>query len=129
MVNESFSNPAIAFLLVFMGGGLGASIRHYLYSFLNLFSSISFQFSTLVINLIGCFVAGLIFTQLTEMPKIKLFAITGLLGGFTTYSLFSIDALTLYEQSDIKSMIIYIGVSAIGSCIAAYLGFQLSKIF
>lgn len=129
MPTEPLTQTILVPILVFLGGGTGASLRHLLHTFLGKNLQLSFQTPTLIINLIGCFAAGIIFTSLSGMPKLKFFLITGMLGGFTTYSLFSMDALHLFQQIGFKTSSLYIATTAIGSCLAAFIGFQASKLF
>jgi CrcB protein len=111
-------------LLVGVGGCLGA-ISRYGVQQLSLFSREKF-WSTVDVNLIGCFLIGLLWGILNhyEAPRwVYCLAVTGFLGGFTTFSSFSLDALMLLQSGRWLSSVIYILVSVLGGL--ALCGFAL----
>ncbi len=93
------------------GGALGAVFRHFLCHFINTCSSITFPLATLTVNLVGGFVMGLLTGYMTYKGVIhlnlKAFLTTGLLGGFTTFSAFSLDFVLLMEQGKWKHALFY----------------------
>ena len=109
-------------LWVGLGGALGAILR-YSISLLPLNSS--FPFLTLITNVIGafviCIVVGL-FEKHYLSSNINLFLKTGVCGGFTTFSTFSLETLTLLENGMPSIAMIYAFVSIIGCVIGVYLG-------
>ena len=110
------------FLWVGLGGALGAILR-YSISLLPLKSS--FPFLTLITNVIGAFVIGIVvglFEKHYLSSNINLFLKTGLCGGFTTFSTFSLETLTLLENGMPSIAMIYAFVSIIGCVIGVYLG-------
>ena len=110
------------FLWVGLGGALGAILR-YSISLLPLKSS--FPFLTLITNVIGAFVIGIVvglFEKHYLSSNINLFLKTGVCGGFTTFSTFSLETLTLLENGMPSIAMIYAFVSAIGCVIGVYLG-------
>ncbi|WP_399681994.1 CrcB family protein, partial [Xenophilus sp.] len=84
------------FLIVFLGGGLGSAMRHGVNVLAARYVASGFPFGTLAINVLGSFVMGLIVELLAlrmGLPQnLRLFLTTGILGGFTTFSTFSLEA-------------------------------------
>jgi len=118
-------------LLVFMGGGLGAMARHGVNRAGFAVLGPGFPWWTLAINVTGSFAIGLLaglFGALETGHNSRLFLITGFLGGFTTFSAFSLDALTLWERGAVLQSGLYILGSVILSLIAAALGLMLSRL-
>jgi CrcB protein len=104
-------------LVVFVGGGLGSMLRHGVnVSAARLFGT-GFPFGTLVANITGCFVMGLIAGYLAfrgdASQTWRLFLMTGVLGGYTTFSAFSLDALLLYERGQAGLAALYV-VASVG---------------
>ena len=92
----------MSYLLVFIGGGLGASLRHAVNVGCARACGLNFPYWTFVINITGSLVMGLIASYLAFKGEAsqpwRLFVMTGILGGYTTFSAFSLDAVLLYEQ-------------------------------
>ncbi len=90
------------YLLVFIGGGLGASLRHAVNQLCARLFGTGFPLGTFVINVTGSLVMGLIAGYLAFKGQAaqpwRLFVMVGILGGYTTFSSFSLDAVTLYER-------------------------------
>lgn len=90
------------YILVFLGGGLGASLRHTVNVGCARACGLNFPYGTFVINITGSLVMGLIAGYLAFKGEAsqpwRLFLMTGVLGGYTTFSAFSLDAVTLYER-------------------------------
>ena len=84
----------MAIFYVALGGAIGATLR-YLTTLL-----VVFPFGTLAVNVVGSFLIGLAFVHLTTrgFDRAMLFGVTGVLGGFTTFSAFSLDTLKLVEK-------------------------------
>lgn len=118
--------------LVAFGGMIGAGLR-YLISLWskNLFEG-DFPYATLLINVLGCFFIGLMysnFSQTNSFEWMKAFIITGILGGFTTFSAFSYEGIILFQSQKIMAAMAYILLSNILGLLAAYGGtfIQFSK--
>ena len=90
------------YILVLLGGGLGASLRHTVNVGCARACGLNFPYGTFVINITGSLVMGLIAGYLAFKGEAsqpwRLFLMTGVLGGYTTFSAFSLDAVTLYER-------------------------------
>ncbi|MDQ3080084.1 MAG: fluoride efflux transporter CrcB [Pseudomonadota bacterium] len=112
----------MAALLVFVGGGVGALLR-YLAAL-----AISGPLATLAVNVAGSLVIGLLAAAIpAEAGQMRLFLLTGLLGGFTTFSAFSLDALTLYQRGDVALAAAYVLASVFVSLAAAAAGLALAR--
>jgi CrcB protein len=116
---------ALPFLSVFIGAGLGACLRWWLGLRLNpVFPTI--PLGTLAANLIGGYVVGLavaFFALKTELPpEARLFVITGLLGGLTTFSTFSSEVVTLLGEAQFGWALVATGAHMLGSFGATAVG-------
>ena len=110
------------FLWVGLGGAIG-SIFRYTLSLLPIKSS--FPVLTLITNLLGAFIIGVVvglFEKHYLSSHIHLFLKTGLCGGFTTFSTFSLETLTLLENDMIFIAIVYVFISIAGCIVGVYLG-------
>ena len=91
-----------AFVVVALGGGLGSALRYGLVTFVNERLGPGFPWGTLSVNVVGSLLIGMLFAWLGQRTHgsevIKLWLITGVLGGFTTFSAFSLDTLLLLES-------------------------------
>ncbi|MEX0969915.1 MAG: fluoride efflux transporter CrcB [Paracoccaceae bacterium] len=114
------------FLIVAAGGALGAAGRYGAGLAATRWFGTGFPYGTLAVNVIGCFVMGILAVALSQRvgqsPRAALFLMTGILGGFTTFSAFSLDAITLIERGRIFAAGGYIGGSVILSIAALGLG-------
>ena len=121
-----------------IGGALGSMLRYLLteFSFKLLKNSnlimAKLPLGTMSVNILGSFIAGLIYYFLVKNfnnfdPKIKSFLLTGLLGGFTTFSAFSLDILRLINAKQINIAVIYLVASILLSLFAIFLGFYIAK--
>jgi CrcB protein len=123
----------MGFLIVFLGGGLGAALRHGI----NLISArtlgTEFPYGTLIINVTGSLVMGLIAGYLAVKGDAsqhwRLFLMTGILGGYTTFSAFSLDAALLYERGATGLAAVYVLASVILSIGGLFAGLALVRNF
>ena len=116
-------------LSVAIGGAIGSLLRYHL-STLNFLSNSVFPASTFLVNVIGSFAIGVLFFLLKDSNNdhLKSFLMIGFLGGFTTFSAFTIDVLDLFQNDQYLISVIYICGSVIVSLLAVYLGFWITKI-
>ncbi|MEM6662917.1 MAG: CrcB family protein [Pseudomonadota bacterium] len=113
-------------VLVAMGGALGACLRFASVSGMVRLTGESF-WGTLFVNVVGSFVMGvlvvLFLERITgETNRMAVFALTGVLGGFTTFSAFSMDAMRLFEQGRGLTALSYVGGSVLLSLFALLVG-------
>jgi len=116
------SHHALAFLLIFIGGGLGSMLRHAVNQVSAAYFGVNFPWGTLSVNIAGSLAMGLLagwFAFRSEGdPLLRLFLATGILGGFTTFSAFSLDAVLLWERGQYAGASFYV----LGSVLAAIIG-------
>ena len=120
-----------AYLVVFLGAGIGGALRHGVnVSALRLLGS-GYPFGTLAVNVIGSFVMGLgaawFALRLDPRQTWRLFLMTGILGGFTTFSAFSLDTALLVERGAPLAAAGYVLFSVLGSVAALFLGLVLVR--
>ena len=117
--------------LVFLGGGLGAVLRFLAAAALPKGSTQGFPVAILVVNLIGCFVLGLIVgaaARAQGLPRTwTTFLGVGVCGGFTTFSTFGIDALELLEEGRWLALGSYVVGSVVGGIAAAAFGVVIAR--
>ncbi|MER1956469.1 MAG: fluoride efflux transporter CrcB [Solibacillus sp.] len=113
-------------LVVGIGGALGAMTRYFLSEFFP--SSNGFPYLTMLINWSGSLFFALLFVKLpTKRAWLKLGATTGFLGGFTTFSTFSIETIQLLERQQYGQAILYSSASLIGSVLCCYFAYHFVK--
>ena len=125
------TGQATSYLLVFFGGGLGASLRHAV----NMISArgfgTAFPWGTFLINISGSLVMGLIAGYLAFRGEAsqawRLFLLTGILGGYTTFSAFSLDTALLYERGEIGLAALYVLGSVALSIAGLFAGLALVR--
>ncbi|MGR9129281.1 fluoride efflux transporter CrcB [Rhizobium leguminosarum] len=109
-------------LLVAFGGAIGSVLRYYVGQWTLRLMGPAFPWGTLAVNVVGCFVIGvfaeLIARKFNASTELRLLLITGFLGGFTTFSAFSLDAISLFERGEAVAGGIYIAAS-VGLSMAA----------
>ena len=100
------------YLLVFVGGGLGSTLRHIVNVVSARHLGTAFPYHTFIINITGSIVMGLIAGYLAFKGEAsqpwRLFLMTGILGGYTTFSAYSLDAALLYERGEIGLALFYV---------------------
>ena len=121
-----------AFLLVFLGGGIGAALRHGVNIVLGRELGTEFPFHTLFANVTGSLVMGLLaayFGLRMGSPQwLRLFLTTGILGGYTTFSTFSLDSILLWERGQYAWAAAYVVGSVAASLAGVLLGAALIRI-
>ncbi len=118
-------------LAIAAGGALGAVGRHFVgAAALRLFGS-GFPVGTVTVNIVGSFLMGalvaLMAVKLTPSPEFRAFLTVGLLGGFTTFSAFSLDAVLLYERGAYAAAAVYVAVSVVCSVGGLFAGLQIVR--
>lgn len=117
------------FLLVGLGGMIGSMLRYF---FAVIIKPSAFPYATFAVNIIGCLLIGLIIGFGTKNGSLndpwKLLLATGICGGFTTFSAFSLECVQLMEQQRYTAMLGYIAISIIVGLAATFAGIQLAKL-
>ena len=115
-----------AALLVFLGGGLGSVLRFLIGRQLNM-ESPSFPWGTFTVNLIGSLLIGLVFGWILEKSKIPentlLFLVAGFCGGFTTFSAFAQEGLSLLRSGNTGLFSIYVFSSLFAGLFCVWIGY------
>jgi CrcB protein len=94
-------------VLVFLGGGVGTVLRYIVnYSFSLMQIP---QISTFLVNILGSFIFGIIYVYIAQNTILSIFLLTGVLGGFTTYSQFTFDLIELNAQSQLTTLLYFFG--------------------
>ncbi|CAM5647124.1 fluoride efflux transporter CrcB [Mycolicibacterium aubagnense] len=119
-------------LLVAVGGAIGAAIRHLFNLGALKVVGPNFPWGTMAINIIGSFIMGAFIETLSRRyggasTELRLFVATGILGGFTTFSAFSLDFATLWERGDVVPAAGYALASVVGAILALFLGLWLVR--
>ena len=119
------------YVLVFFGGGLGASLRHFINIACARCVGTDFPYGTFIINITGSTVMGLIagflaFKGEASQPW-RLFLMTGILGGYTTFSAFSLDTALLYERGQVGLALLYVLGSVVLSIAGLFAGLALVR--
>src|SRR5258705_5229987 len=121
------------YLLVFIRGGLGSALRHLVNVVIPRLLGTAFPFHTFIINITGSIIMGLIAGYLAFAIKgeasqpWRLFLMTGVLGGYTTFSAFSLDAALLYERGAIGLALFYVLGSVVFSIAGLFAGLALVR--
>ena len=106
---------------VAVGGAIGSVLRYLMVV------AVSAPLATLVVNVLGSFAMGILFITLATRTSLSPLLMTGVLGGFTTFSAFSLDVLKLWESGQTLQAVLYVLASVILSLIAVALGAALAR--
>ena len=122
----------MGYLIVFAGAGIGGAARHGVNLAAARMFGLGFPLGTIIVNVLGSFLMGFLagyFAYRTGIPQhLRLFLTTGILGGFTTFSAFSLDAALLIERHAYWSAAAYVLGSVILSLAALFAGLSLYRI-
>lgn len=114
------------FLLVGLGGAVGSMLRYAVGQWLG---QRPFPAATLLVNIVGSCIIGMVLAFSLKSEQFaqnwKLFLATGICGGFTTFSAFSIENMQLLQQGKYWLCLLYIGASLIAGIAAAFVGYKL----
>ena len=118
------------FLLVFIGGGLGSMFR-FMLSQIPILNFSKFPIPTLISNVIGCFILGLVLGYAIKNDHLNspqtLLLSTGFCGGLTTFSTFAYENISMIKSGHINQIFFYSFLSLLLGFIAVFVGLQLSK--
>ncbi len=121
-----------ALVLVSVGGAAGAVARFALSSALGRLVATPFPIATLAINILGSVAMGIFVGLMARLlpawqEEARLFVAVGLLGGFTTFSTFSLDTIVLLERGELAQALFYVGLSVVVCVAGLYLGLLISR--
>ena len=120
------------YLLVALFGAAGSVLRYSLYLITPRFFYLNFPVSTVLVNLLGSFFIGVcvsLFDKSIITENIRIFIAIGLLGGFTTFSTFSMDLFNLLNKSLYIEMISYLVLSVFGGVLLFFTGYKIVSFF
>ncbi|MGV6853100.1 MAG: fluoride efflux transporter CrcB [bacterium] len=122
----------VHYLSVGIGGALGAMLRLWVSHSVHLYVSRDFPWGTLAVNYLGSFLIGTLFILVVENqqldPAWRMVFVVGFLGALTTFSTFSLEALTLFQHKEPVRAIIYLIVSVFGCITLAWIGTILARL-
>lgn len=119
-------------LILFVGAGsfIGGICRYLASTLVQSKSHSDFPYGTLLVNLTGCFIIGLlfgIFEKTPLNPEWRLFLVTGILGGYTTFSAFSLETYHLIKSGHAGMALLYVAISVIAGVVLTFSGAWLIK--
>ena len=114
-------------LYVAVGGALGAVLRYLAIQLAVRLNPGDFPLGTLLVNILGSALIGMLMVRYGASEPARLFLITGILGGFTTFSAFSWDTLQLLQRGQMAAAAIYVLGSVVVSLVAVMIGYQLGR--
>ncbi len=121
----------MTFVIVFLGSGIGGALRHGVNTLAERFGWAAFPVSTLTVNVVGSFLIGIVaetFAQRAQLPNnLRLFLATGLIGGFTTFSAFALDVVTLWERGRGVVAVAYVVASLLLGVVALLVGMAMVR--
>ena len=119
------------FLIVFLGGGIGAALRHGVNRLSLIWFGPGFPVGTLVVNVAGSLAMGLLIGAVATLEPVsnsmRLFLATGILGGFTTFSAFSLEAVIMVQRGQLALAGAYAVSSVAGSMMLLFIGLYATK--
>lgn len=113
--------------LVFIGGGIGSICRHLLSISITPIAAIAFPLATFLANILGCFFIGLLVGKINLSRSLNLLLVTGFCGGFTTFSTFSKESLSLLQSQQTFLAITYIAASILVGTSLVFLGYSITN--
>ena len=114
------------YVAVALGGVVGCCARYGVTQAVQTFYGRNFPLATLIINVSGCLIMGFLFYATLERvsvnPSMRIAILTGVLGGFTTFSAFAMETLLLAEGGKLVHAVLYVTLSVVLCLLAVYLG-------
>ncbi len=118
-------------LLIALGGGIGSVFRYITSVIIQKYYAAIFPLATFIVNILGCLLIGIIMGLLEKNQisntNLKWFLITGFCGGYTTFSAFGYENISLLQSNNAGLMLLYIGTSIIIGLFAVWFGLFITK--
>lgn len=114
-------------LLVALGGAIGSAMRYLTAILLARHYTGSIPLATLVVNVLGCFLIGLLIGLCSETTYLRLLFITGFCGGFTTFSTFTAESYVMFREGAYGLALLYIAGSVLIGLLALWIGLYVSR--
>lgn len=131
LVFENIGDKMKNILFVAVGSAFGGMFRYLISGFIKKILVFDFPFATLVVNTLGCFLIGVLFSFLMRIPKfseeLNFLLVTGFCGGFTTFSTFSKETFFLLSKGKIIYAILNILLSVVLGICATFIGIKIAK--
>lgn len=125
MIKEAF--------IIGAGGAVGSVLRYYSGQFISKNYPGQIPLGTLIVNLLGCLLIGILLGYFAKNQGLsnewKLLLVTGFCGGYTTFSTFAAENITLIQNQQVSQAILYIGLSVLLGLAAVYFGIMISRLF
>lgn len=120
-----------AILIIWLGGGIGSVCRYLVQLGASRMFNITFPVGTFVVNITGCFLIGLLYGLANRYALLtlewRLFLITGLCGGYTTFSSFSYEGISLFKHGNYMYFILYVMASVVMGLFSTLAGTSIFK--
>ena len=122
----------LSYLLAMLGSALGGGARLYVSTLVSRYAGTQFPWGTLAVNLAGCFLVGVLGAVIAPpgrmhgLQDLRVFLIVGVLGGFTTFSAFSLETLMLVQRGEPGAAAAYAAMSLVGCLALAALAWWLT---
>jgi CrcB protein len=117
--------------LVAGGGAIGSVLRYGLASTVQQMTQLNFPLGTVVVNILGCIAIGLLYVWIIDRagarPELRAFFMVGIMGGFTTFSSFSLETVTLMMHRDYGSAVLNVVVSVLACLAGTALGIMVAR--
>ena len=118
-------------LWIALGGSAGSVLRFLGQKYVGQWLGDHFPFGTLFINITGCLLIGIFYDissrHNTFTPELRLLLMTGFCGGFTTFSAFSLESLSLLQQDRLGAVLAYTLISVVSGLLAVWVGYWISR--
>jgi len=119
-------------LLVALGGAVGSIARYLMASRIQLATGWQFPLGTVLVNILGCFLIGILYVLLVARPdpkhELRALLITGVMGGFTTFSSFSLETVTMAMNGNYTGASLNVVISVAACLVGTVLGIALARI-
>lgn len=119
------------YIAVFLGAGIGGSLRYWISSVAHKYFPVYFPSGTLIVNFLGSFILGFILFGLDEKellsPWLKLFLGVGLCGGFTTFSTFSFETFSLLRDSQFMMAALNVAANLLLTIFGVFIAYQITR--